>query len=285
VRNETLSLLALLCCLLATTNCAIRNKLAVTVPDLGGRTEIELYLSEVAWDHAKCYLDSKPDGVGSVEETITNCKKLLLTKLGEKYKEKLAPMRDYFEASYPTAADALAGSGMCSPCQGPGSSPRGFKNIAYPQTGAGNQDWRGVATRIFGWIIDQLAKKLDFGPDSPGHRRAEIRLAITAQDSSSDKSLKNVHVDLFYTSGAGAAGSVSTPGSLPLIRGFYDYKAKGDGHKLSDSAASRWAPLNLFDGESNAKAMSCPLVSDKSKGDPLPCNVCETRCQSASSPE
>jgi hypothetical protein len=271
VQKQTTSLLLYLPVLLM-SSCAIRSRPIATIPDIGERTEFELYLSDIAWDHARCYLNAKPDDVNGVEATIATCKKLLLTKLGDK--KELKALRDYIESSYPTAADALVGAGICSPCQS--RSFHDLKNIGYPQREVTAQDSSGSqAARLYDWIALKVAKLLDFRPGGP---RLLIQLAVSARDMDNNEK-KFAVVDITYKDGM-LVGSITTPGSLTLYRGEYFYKVALHRYKSFDSAPRI---LDVGTGDSNEKGMSCTLVLEASTWPPLPCNITEAMSGNSSS--
>jgi hypothetical protein len=100
--------------LLMMNSCALRRRPAVATPNVSGRSDSELQLSQAAWDHAQCYLTSEPYSGQKVEAKISECKQLVLGKLS--HLENAKALHDYFEKYYPTAGDALAGTRMNSPC-------------------------------------------------------------------------------------------------------------------------------------------------------------------------
>jgi hypothetical protein len=264
-------ILCLLPLILLINSCAIRKKQARANPNLNGRTQLELQLSQTAWDHARCYLNEAPSSSGEkldtdgVEKRISTCKQLLLDKLD--MKEAIA-LRDYFKTFYPTAGDALAGIRMNDGCCVP--NPITPKRISYPQEASALPETQTSQTmRMFDWLVAWAAKRLTYRPDS---RRFFLNLAVNTFDKRGARS--DAKVTLYYVDG-GAVQSIRTQSSFKgIYRGLYRYTVDHSDYKPFDSGKSIDDPhLNLVDWEWNDRGLSCKLVPWKSDDMPLPCNL------------
>jgi hypothetical protein len=270
VRRIT-EILCLLLLTLLTNSCAFRKKQERAIPTLSGRTQLEIQLSQIAWDHARCYLDEAPPSFGEklnldkVEQKISACKQLLLDKLNMK---EATALRDYFKAFYPTAGDALAGirrnDGCCV------SSPVTPKKISYPKQESGVPETQtSQIVQMFDWLVAWAAKRLTYQPDS---RRFLVNLAVNTFDEHGAKG--DAQLKLYYLDGS-AVQSIRTQSSFQQIyRGLYRYTVDHSDYKPFDSGKSIDDPhLNLVDWDWNDKGLSCKLVPWKSDQMPLPCNL------------
>jgi hypothetical protein len=242
----------------------------VTGPVMSERTPVELELSQIAWDHAQCYMDEEAHGGAKVEQTIANCKQQLSVRLSKI--EEAHALRDYFERFYPTAGDALAGlrGSSCGPCV---SDPGGFKNIAYSfplQSRVPEDPGRSQTSQIFNWIAVWVAQTLQFGP---GDKRLIIDIPVNTHDVKNH--IKGTAVFTLMHMDDTFVQDVTTPGSLKGIpRGIYRYKIVLAGYKKFESAkTSPPGFLSFMRWKSNEKGISCTLIRENSELDSLPCNL------------
>ena len=247
--RKQIRVLFLLLPVLMMNSCVLKRRPALAVPNISDRTQLELQLSQVAWQHAQCYLKSVPYSVKEVEAIISDCKQQLLGELNKIDKTKA--LGGYFKINYPTAGDALAGARI-SPCGGCASKAPKYQNIAYPQTAsrssksapqvprqggvpAPEDSFRSRTSQMFNWIIDWAAQRLTYKPDSS---RFLVTLAVNSHDK--DKAV----VTLFYLDG-GFVASITTPNSFEdIYRGLYRYTVEHPDVKPFDTTTL--APLNIL---------------------------------------
>jgi len=169
MRMRTAGLLLLLPALM-TNSCTLRKRPVLPLFNASDRTELELKLSEAAWNHARCYFTAEQMYVGDIEGTIATCKRQLLEQLADmpfrftptdrhQADEQTKALRDYFKDSYPTAGDALTALRTCCCCQGSVPHLPEFKNMALSQRPDAHQEaFTSQTNLMFNWIVSWVSQ-------------------------------------------------------------------------------------------------------------------------------
>ncbi len=261
---RNITLLSLLPLLLL-TSCLPKRPMGLTLPISSARTPLELQLSQVAWDHAQCFLEEEPRDPVELEKDIQHCKGKLLDALSQMPEAKA--LRDYFALYYPTAADAFSATTpptVCKSCDA-ATKPRIKPVVAMQQFGGSAKPASPRIEQLADWIAGWVSEKLTYKPDSG---RFMVSLPATSYNKDQAK------VTLYYLDGQ-AVSAVPTQSSFEgLYRGIYRYTIEKPGYASYDSGTSKTSPhLNLVDWDSSGKGLSCQLVKASPGAVALPCSL------------
>jgi len=286
MRRFAATLILILCCSCANQHFTLPT--VIPLPNTSLRTDVEVFLSSVAWHHARCYYDRTILQLQDLEVTVDKCRVGLLSELS--HESRLEPIKNYFEQYYPQYGDLLVK---------PVSAPVGATALrvallrrtffskpqapAVPTSGAPEPRISDLVDTVVKWA----SKRLIYSTDS---RRILVDVFVKSNPKSEATFAllhANAQSEAFAAVLAGRLPGVPVPpaGQIPplrsslvqyvqtnqtmkeVYRGLYIYVIERSGYKTATG------PLNLVDWDWNADGVVCLLVPERSIGQPLPCNL------------